>query len=234
MSSTMAIEDELYEEGTDGLPTSFEVERIVFEDGLKMYLKGHKYPLKGVPSIKTMEAINQVKVLLKRLLRLQTTPRQFGLQSMALLHGLVISPQFMCACAREVYTMLEQATGDIPFSHAIAAILEYDQAYRFRFQDLASETTSLRLIAYPQKELSRLLEINQQRDYNEVSEKIGKIRKFTYLLWFPPLRALFQKIISQSTFNNLQFDENDVYWATIKRDYNYFGKTFEERNETSI
>lgn len=161
---------------------------VEWVEGNLLYLKGHKYPFKGLPTLERVQTANILKGLLK-----------FRAQA-----------------------VLE----------ALEYILEHDQAYRYRFMDLIAETTKERLTKNPRKEIKRLLSINRERDYKVVSDKIGKFgRLVTYALLIPSAKRKFRHAVYNWDWSKYQWDEIDRYWALQKLDYNYFGLSYEERQQ---
>jgi hypothetical protein len=106
----------------------------------------------------------------------------------------------------------------------IEYILRYDWAYRVRFIDLCSETTTEQLLNHPWREINRLMELNKQRDLPEVHQKL---KKFSFILkialYLPKYRNLIKDLPT--------FDDIDLYWALQKLDYNIKGLTYQQRLE---
>lgn len=217
------ILDEIQDEGE-------EIEHIEYSDGIFVYLKGRPYAHKGIPAIEAIQAVNQVKKLL--------FSASFGLFERAniLLLPYYLPHEYQTATTRAIYQLtlffserLNLKNPEI-LAKVVSHVFEYDQAYRFRVQDLATETSKERLLSCPQKEIKRLLAINKKRDYTEVSTKFSKVTTLIHWgLYIPFVRSAFRNALESIDFKQLQFDENDKYWANQKLDYKYFGKTFEER-----
>ncbi len=204
------------------------VEKVIYDHGIFTFLKDHPFPYKGLPSVAALDAINVAKLVLKEYLRHPF----FNYKKLALT---AITPhllplELMTPTAQEVRKMVGPYNAQI--SLIISHILEYDAAYRFRLQDLATESSETLLTLYPQWELRRLKQINRERDYNVASAKIGKLMDLLiWALYWPPFRKKFVKAVRECNFSNLQFDENDRYWASLKRDYKYFGHEKEKAGD---
>jgi hypothetical protein len=122
--------------------------------------------------------------------------------------------------------------GDLAYQCAqnIAHIFEYDQAYRWRVQDLLSETTPGALLS--SKELKKLSILIQER---EIEQRVGNqsqkiIKMLRLALWLPKIRKALQKALDGVDFSKLQFDESDVYWCCFWNDYRYRGMTAKDRD----
>lgn len=114
------------------------------------------------------------------------------------------------------------------FARNVSHIFEYDLAYMWRVQDLLSETSPEFLGTH--KELKRLGMLAEQRDIPRMAIQTKKIMlMLRCMLLVPSFKKAFKTAISSVNFKNLQFDEADRYWACLKTDYNFFGKTPEER-----
>lgn len=207
----------------------FEVDHI---DGNLMYLKGYPYPYKGVPTIEALEAVNRAKSVLKAWAQLPL-PWRFNAaisEAWTMLRPYQMPTLEITSTALWVWNFVLVFNKKNWWGYMPALIIQYDAAYRFRLMDLASETSTLALTLNPRKEIARLIEINRQRDYPEVSNKIRMVGNLVRaaLLW-PPWKRAFIHAIQECPLDHLVFDEIDRYWACHKKDYNYFGKTYVQR-----
>jgi len=110
-------------------------------------------------------------------------------------------------------------------AQSLAHIFEYDQAYRYRFQDLFGETTPARLAQSPIREITRLVKIAISRDQGAISRKFKLIyQSAPYIFLIPRCRKSLRKALQNSTFTNLQPSKEDIYWMKMRRDYNFGGK----------
>jgi hypothetical protein len=121
----------------------------------------------------------------------------------------------------------------IEFAEIVSQIFEYDDAYRFRAQDLFSEITKEDLAERPYYTVDLLALISQSREKNKgQADKFLKIASLFFLLMFSPKATMaIETSVEQSNFERLQFDEADRYWVSTRNDYNFMGKTYEERSE---
>ena len=108
----------------------------------------------------------------------------------------------------------------------ISTLFEYDNAYRFRLQDLFTATTKEYLIKHPYKGILNLLKIQKERDHLGVHKKFALIKPIaTLVLLIPKFRKAYVSALSQSDFSRLQFDDIDEYWVAQRVDYKFFGES---------
>lgn len=148
-----------------------------------------------------------------------------------------LKEKHMTPCSRElqfvIFTFLvdigiTESTAD-RFSEIFSHILEYDNAYRFRFMDIMGETTKEELKS-PHKAIRRLIEVIRHRENNHTGYKYMRIAKLLYVaLYIPRIKKAFLKTIEQTYITNLQPQEADLYWMCSKNSYPFMGKTDEER-----
>lgn len=220
-------------------PEALIVSHIEFGEGIKVFLKGHQYPQKGIPTPEAISAINVVKRVLREGIGwgwwLIPFRRKTSLKAFLSICWPVVSPyilryQFLSPTSQAVYDLLKEV--DVQMAKIVAHVLEYDSAYKSRLQDLMTESSKEALVDRPIIEIKRLLELNRQRDYDEIHTKLHKVGKLaTLALLWPPFRKSFKKAISECDFNKLCFDKSDKYWICSKRDYNYMGLSYLERQE---
>ncbi len=229
----MNVLEELHNEG-------HQVEKVV---GNLIYIKGHKVPHKGIPHHEAVEAINKVKKILLNLkpsITLERTLKRFNDQTFEILKPHLLALDEMTAAASTIqdHVMLfltdlgTDADTNWMTSRIISHIFEYDQAYRFRIQDLANETSIQELTNKPRKEIKRLLNLNKERDAQNVNEKFEKVvHLLNVILLIPTYRNAFKHAITTRGIGSLQPDINDRYWMCMKSDYDYFGLSYGERQK---
>lgn len=125
-------------------------------------------------------------------------------------------------------------TGEI-----LAMIFEFDDAYRFRLQDLMSETSKNSLLKNFQGEMERIFEMYLDRENTThlledkiygVKGKLKAVRKTLKVLWLiPSFRRAIQEGLQAVNFKNWQLDESDIFYTYLYEDYNIRGKSLEER-----
>lgn len=223
------ITTELFESGAN------EVERV---EGNLLYIKGHPVPHKGIPHVAALEAVNEAKHELKHLRPGRGALTDYTLYAYKILEPHHLPEEQMTEAARGVLEFATVFLKHLGFDLAIswklarvfAAIIEYDQAYRFRLQDLVGETSARLLARRPIKELRRLLQLYMKRDHADQNKKMRKLVNLaTLILLMPKYRRAYINTLNTVGIDRLKFDDNDKYWACLKQDYKYFGLSLEER-----
>lgn len=119
------------------------------------------------------------------------------------------------------------------FPLAIITMIEYDNMYVLRLQDMANETTASALMDNPRKEILRLLKLFQQREQrNSMNDKVISASKI--LLWglyMPGIRKAWKNALQSIDWTRIQMDEADRYHALRIYKYDVLGRTFEDRKE---
>lgn len=233
-------------------------------EGIFTYYKGVELPRNGLAFSQAVYAINSTKRLIihvikffqsKELLFPFTKKNRIILLEKALtsfndLASLTMGPYFLergyyCKTSKEVRAFvtrfltslganydLADKTGEI-----FAMIFEFDDAYRFPFQDIMSETTKELLINDFPNELKRLLELQYSRENTgkdpNAYNRLMKFRIFGRALkvvWYiPSLRKALKDALLIVNFKNWQLDDRDIFHTLLYGDYNVRGKTLDER-----
>lgn len=214
--------------------------------GILSYYEGHPYPKKGFPIAETVEKIGNIKKTLwiiassfsqnKFILVVSVLFFRKNLWDMiwsflkqsdiALAYHLLL-PERYCSCVQEVYRAFDPE--DSLVRNLVSMILEFDDAYRYRFQDVVGELNKDNLALNPFKEISRLLLLLAEREtyYDHRLKKMWeKAEKLLFILFFS--RYIREKVIiffSRLNPENIKLDEGDRYYANLKKDgYNWGSK----------
>lgn len=210
-------------------------ENSLSHQGILVYLKNHLHPYKGLPSPQAIESINLVKRILlegSKLTCLLLSPKKalFAFERIASLKmkKYILPLEAMTLAGRELRFFLVVLLSELNLSFwelpsILSHVIEYDSAYRFRFQDIATEASIDKLVANPRKELTRLLSIYQKKEQlPKVRDKVQRIWKFLiFLLLIPRIRKAFITTLKQVNFDNFRLDEGDIYWLKLRNDYFY-------------
>lgn len=176
----------------------------------------------------------------------------------------MLKPELMTPCSSElqgiIYAFLIRIGIDKDqarhFAEIFGTLIQYDNAYLYRIEDLCSETTKEKLMMNPRKEIKRLTALFLEREkrkgqvdlkiiadplahshmdnpnYYSVSRKFKIVsRLISFALIFPKTRKSFIKAIENSEFERLQYDEADRYWVRGRTDYDFFGEPLHVRME---
>ncbi len=186
------------------------VERVEWVPYAKIYLQGHKYPLKGYPTADAVAAINVVKKLLPfyPIYRIRQA-------IMMALYPFTMKSNVMLPVSKEIRDSVAGPLGLI-LSH----IIEYDSAYRVRLQTMLS-VMSVRLLSdRPILAVVTMLRENRLNDYIGAHRKIracGVLLIFWLLV--PSHRRSWRAALRHINFDSMVLDEGDRYWLSLRTDY---------------
>lgn len=224
--------------------------------GIYVYLRGLKYPTKGFPTPEACQANNiakrmfmgQIRMLVKNKIflfsmlfkrnRLRWLKEINDICRVATAQYYLHDIRYNRACRQirkflETF-LLELGVGKIlaiQASRNFVTMLEYDNAYLLRVQDLADETTKEKLRDNPIGELKRLLEILGKRD-----PRVKMKEHFSSLLWLfslifkiPKVKRAYYKSLDVIDFTEVQPDDGDRYLMLRWAQYDFGGRSYEDR-----
>ncbi len=164
--------------------------------------------------------------------------------SLNVLSPYIVKYQHLTPCSKEVeavtFTFLQHlGITDSPAMNTakvVCAIIEYDDAYRYRLQDLMLETSKTKLLENPKKELNRLLDILISREHSlKVKGNIKNLRRLlNVMLLSRKIKKAFNKTVMQMDIVALQADKADKYWMDMRLDYDYGGVPFDNRPDVVL
>jgi hypothetical protein len=216
--------------------------------GIFTYYQGIKIPRVGVsPTYEdfpmAMAEIDKVKRVLREylknpflLFRPEKTLREFNLFADKCLGQWYLDEKYWCPatwqiCRFILWTLMDlEIDGDVCVKTAeiVATLFEYDDAYRYRLNDLMSETTQEAMIRNPRKEIKRLLEIINTRD--SVKEKTGKVgRLISFLLLIPKVKRAMIRGLEAVDWQGWQLTESEIFHTLLWDGYDVQGKKEDER-----
>lgn len=138
---------------------------------------------------------------------------QFGLM------GVYFKPKFFCNMVREIHRAGNVIVkGDELIKklvRAICMIFEFDDAYRYRAQDIFGIVNKEALLKNPAKEIVRVLRIAKDRDSSGNGQLPAKIEVFIkivpYLFWIRSFKKAFIEFFKEVDLEKLKLDEYDLY-----------------------
>ena len=213
---------------------------VVFNEGCETYVEGHPYPVRGCFNDKGI-IVHQFKRLIPTLLDSldgNIFRKIIGLIYLALnwrrylnfvhwgMRDVFYDRKFYQQPVREVYDLID----DEKIRDIVCAVLEHDDAYRYRFQDVLSELDKDAFEDHPIKELRRLNELYWERE-NEKRLKIKMAINLAtvYLLFNRKLLKYVKEKVQELDLDEIKLSVEDIYWTTTKGGYKYMGLTNEER-----
>lgn len=240
--------------------TSWKIEGIDYDNGVHIHVIGAQFPKKGFPTPEAIWAINHVKKTfiesIKILSSIQFVPSlliflilpkskfiekvisSFNRLAYGAISPFILQDHYMTPIARELEQLILNILLELKispdsaktFSQIFSHVIEYDSAYRYRLEDLFSET-SPELLQNPRKEIKRLAKIAQDREIDGwVKLKFASTATILQLMLLSSsLSKSIKKSVYRVSFTNLQYDEADRYWCLMRLDYNFIGMTYEQR-----
>ena len=224
--------------------------------GILTHIDGATYPRKGNPLPLSVHFINIIKQLIKETLKhkflILFVNKEKLLRSFNTLVNKMFSPlllgeefrpkeEYLCKASFSLMMTIDtfltslNMSKDVSreFAYNFALLVEYDDAYRYRMQDIISESSLYELKTNPRKEVKRLLSILHKRE-SPGDGTAGKITNLIspllLLLLIPRFRNAF--IRSAPFIIDCKYDDSDRYWACLKGDnYKFTGRTADERIE---
>jgi hypothetical protein len=162
------------------------------------------------------------------LLALQFNSKIFG-KWMSTLFGMYeirLQERYWSEPVKEVRKVLKGKL-DLYTIDALSLILEYDSAYRYRFQDVMAEYDGNPL---------HLFDILIARDYDMMREKWIKIKKITELAFkVPKVKKFIKGILDEINIDKVKMNFEDIYHTNKYDSYQYRGlSVYARRNENIV
>ena len=157
-----------------------------------------------------------------------------------LLHDVFLEEKYMVETSSEIRKFIRNFLTQLGIKSEISektaeifsTLIEYDDAYRYRLEDLLSETSKELMIRQPAKEIKKIIRIHTEREIIH-PQVPAKFKSFAYIIsfmmWNRKVQGAFIYSLKQSYFKNFQLDEADIYHTLLRTDYNVAGKSYEER-----
>lgn len=206
------------------------------EGGILTYYDEHPYPKKGFPFEKIVDKIDVVKKtivavvysLSKSKIILGITLIFFRKDLISAYNQLLVKlsdligqycvllPNRYCKSVQAISRAFEPT--DEYLRIITTSILEFDDAYRYRFQDIIGEMDKQNFDKNPYTELSRLLDLVAFRESdNRLKETWSRAKKLLFVVSFS--KELREKIItffSKLDIENVKMEQDDLYFAKLK------------------
>lgn len=231
---------------------------LIPNQGIYVPVKDAMFPLKCYAEANAVFATNQVKSILIDTVKLISKwylipfvallPKQQILDSFNRIAIKSMSPYILVDnCLTDFSRTLKvfliqfmEGMGFTPessdtFAVIISNMMDYDNAYRLRFEDIFSETSKEKL-QNPRKEIKRLLTIMKSREIRPGSKGRAIHYKFkvfvsllSLMLLIPKVKRAFLSAINIIDLEKLKLDDIDSYWVCMRNDYLWMGMTDTER-----
>lgn len=133
-------------------------------------------------------------------------------------------------------------TGLQDFGTTSCTMIEYDNAYHWRMEDIFGIINWQAFLKNPRKEIKRVVIIYKQREKAGIEFKVETIAKaLNYLLLIPSVKKALIKAVRSIDVENLKMTDympqenqlaiNDHYYTMIYDGYDFQGKDIEERKK---
>ena len=144
-----------------------------------------------------------------------------------------IKPERYCVAVRDIYAsfnapMAKERAKEAEFRtelrDLVCMVLEMDNAYRYRAQDVLAELNKDALRKHPRRELVRLLDLLASRErHQEVRDTWKLIRAVVrfYLLLDPTLTKTVAFALSRIQPDNVRLDTMDKAYCLPRKDYTF-------------
>ena len=115
--------------------------------------------------------------------------------------------------------------GILMFRDVFCMYLEFDNAYRFRFQDLMEDLDKEQGTTDPGREIKRLYELNIERELEpELKEKQTQYRDFlSFLFSLSGYKELASEFFKRLNIDEIKLSKEDKYWCAPRREYHFGG-----------
>lgn len=232
----------------------WKINKVTIDGGIKQWIEGADFPRRGMCSPEAMFACNQAKRIFVQSIKI-ASKWQFTLAILfsrdklqfirayidvvwKVMSPFIIKYEYLTPVAQEIQDLsyqfvlklgLDELSAE-RFSKIFSHLIEYDDAYRFRVEDLFNETRKEFMAGHPILEVDRLILLAQSRDNPGTFSKFEKVGYLLCVaLWIPSIRKAFIEIIEDSNFEKLQVDDTEMYWHCMREDYKFGGMSNEDR-----
>ena len=118
------------------------------------------------------------------------------------------------------------ATNDKTWGSVIALgfglLKEYDDAYRYTFQDVLAELDKDVARKDIVKEIKKILDLTLERDDRGLFIKFTQIRKLLFLINYDKnIKQMLTRFFVELDLHKIEMDEDDLYHAKFKPGYNW-------------
>ena len=245
-------------EGVQKYALSVAVPEEGFEGCVLATYQGYSKPEKGVISLETSTAINTAKRIHLVLLQIvvaspirylvplfflfpRNTQDRFALSCMRnlgyvmrwVLQRQYLNPLYWTPAAKAVYKAVieEQDQNVRDWLMFFVCLLEYDNKYRYPVQDILGELDRDTLEKNPKREILRLVLLGANRQHGGAEKKWFDVHQALRVIF--TLRPKWAEVTGQfiQKVGNMDMDEDERYTVSFISDYDYGGKTLEEREK---
>ena len=217
------------------------------EGGVLTYMQKYRTPYKGYPHHEFVEKIDIIKKLNRAMLSglYHQLKRYNKVKFLTLLPGLWVAkdairawvhafdrtverfrikPKRYCTFIRELHGSFPEGEFEGKIRDLLCMILEFDNAYRFRAQDVLSELSKVSLVKNPIKELVRLIDLLRSREKTqEISDTWTLVRSLLkyYLMFDRKLLKIIQVALLRIDLDEVKLTDEDKTYCIPRTDYRF-------------
>ena len=217
--------------------------------GFLTYFEGSKYPLPAFPRQEILGYVDTLKRVLIGGMRfissVPLTPHRLIIGIKVLLGDIYHTDKTQhpdrflkedySQSSKEVLRALiaSEPTEYIEWCYYLVAIWDTDLAYGLRGKDIFQLLHKGDLRKNPKREIMRLVDILIERENTGYGGQMPKVKMIKRLLRFSlcikEIRQQIVRFFEELDLDEMKFSLYERYWLANKFDYNYEGKTYEER-----
>lgn len=252
MRTMRTIVDEMSETSparTAVMTDTTKLKEVVFpnDGGVLTFIDGYEHPYRGFPYFEQVERVNDIKKIARKVFgKVYGAAQGIGkLKLMALLPMMQpliegfryafwyhtskyrMKPMRYSQPVRELYkawNTLGDSEEIREWRDITCLVLEFDNAYRYRFQDVVSELNKEDLKKNPAKEITRMIKLLCERETESDSVAMWKQReKLVYfvLKFSKENLKMVQGVLLAINLDEIMLNVNDRYFCAMRKDYHF-------------
>lgn len=157
-----------------------------------------------------------------------------------------IKPDKHCQAIRELYKAFSvdiegESKGDKELRTQLrdltCMIAEFDNAYRYRLQDIVVEVNKENLKNRPIRELVRLLEVMQAREKTQEIKDTWTLLKYLFMCYMRFDRSflrIFKSVLLNINLEEIELKADDKQFARPRKDYEFGFKQLETKDNNNV
>lgn len=231
------------------------------EGGMLTYMSGHDYPYRGFPFFEIVEKIDLIKKVTRGSLSglYHSLKRTNKLWLITLIPALWVLKNLMETGVYTFYRLVErcriktthysQAVRELHRSFSLESsefrnqlrdlacmILEFDNAYRYRFQDVVPELNKKALRKNPIRELNRLWDIAISREKTQEIRDTWRLAKMgsVYLKFDRTLLKTIVSVLLELKLKEVKLTIEDKEFCVPRKDYSFAFLTSPQAEDEKI
>lgn len=257
-SITMAMREEQPPAQAPPADDASVITHVVFipEGGVFTYLAKYDLPFRGFPLNDTVQAVDELKKFAKIIIqkfvpyiksssiiskiRLVLTVDHFIQLAECYLYAyhwktkrIRLKPYMYCQCVRELFDTINKSNIENPelkeaIRDCLCMFMEFDNAYRFRMQDILPEINVAAIKKEPIKEISRLLDLLMEREVWEEGKtkmaekwKMAKELICLFLRFKPSIKKYIVDMVTRIDLKRIEPTKEDRYYCEFRKDYKF-------------